>query len=73
MSLPTLGGMTTKIQQTISQGLLDFARIAWVQGIKDSTSEAIYDDVLAKFDGMWGGHELFYRKSNSTITIHAAH
>jgi hypothetical protein len=48
----------SKVKQMIWQGPLDSTRIAWETTLKDSKREAIYDDVLAKFDAMWGGNNL---------------
>jgi hypothetical protein len=50
----------SKVKQMIWQGLLVYTRIAWAKTPKVSKREAIYDDVLAKFDTTWGDNNLLY-------------
>jgi hypothetical protein len=37
------------------------------KNLSDLKREAIYDDVLAKFNTTWGDNDLLYHKSNSRI------
>ena len=41
--------------QTLWQGLLDYARIAWERDLKDVENASIYNDVLAKLNMRLGG------------------
>lgn len=55
---------------TIWFGLLNSARIAWGKPLEDFKKAAFYHDDLTKFDGVWGGNELIYDKSNDKIVCH---
>ena len=50
-------GCVRKMMQTLWQGLLDYARIAWERALKDDIVEnaSIYNDVLAKLNMRLGG------------------
>lgn len=51
-----------------SQGLANNVdRIAWKKTLKDLKKEAIYDDVLVKFNIPWGGSNVLYHRSNFKI------
>lgn len=43
-----------KMQGTIGQRLVDYARIAWDIAFKESKKATTFDNMLAKFDMMWG-------------------
>jgi hypothetical protein len=47
-----------KVQQTIWQGLFEYARIDWAETLKDATRAAIYDKTL--FHGMHLAHTPFH-------------
>lgn len=57
----------SRVEQTIWNGLLDYARIAWRKALNDSKTKAIGDDVLTKFHTIWGSNNLLYYRSNSEL------
>ena len=55
----------SKVKQMICKGPFDYARNVWEIAFKGSMRVAIYNDVLAKFDDMWGGNGLLYHRLDS--------
>ena len=51
--------------QSVWQGGLDYAKIAWGKVLKDEDKASIYEDVLIKFDNDLGDNNLLYHRSNT--------
>ena len=58
----------SKVKVMFWQGLLDYARIAWEKTLNDSKRETTSDDVIAKFDAIWGGNDLLYHRWHCETT-----
>jgi hypothetical protein len=52
-------------QKVIWQNLLEYAKIAWDSARMAANRFTIYDDVIDKYDHVWGGNELLYHRDNT--------
>lgn len=58
-----------KTRQLIQQSLLEYTKIAWETTQTSVDKVLIYDDVIGKYNEIWGGNELLYNRDN-TRSIH---
>lgn len=48
---------------------LDYAQIPQDVALTKSKKATMYDNMLAKFDMVWGGNEVIYHRSNDKISL----